>query len=360
MLHDSTAPAHRHDPPAQLARWAVLAVLIALTSLAVGATTSPWLVPPYLAAMAWLLLTPGSQTPAVAPSSPAGRAGEADDEPTTESEPVAVPEAEPTTAEAPAKPKKKARSKAKPKAPPVPEAPPMMATWVQVAPGKFVRVEVPAPAPEEILQPAVRPEAIEGPDASPEVPIESGPERDCSGLADVGSAPMQVDGPARLEHDASGSEDQAPPERMEIGPQLEPISADWTQPEVSAETPATAADEGPTTSPNLSPASESLTSVEPETFGEPDPLDDETSDVGPALSTEQESETGPPPATETPFDEAAFAGQHVAIRDGSARGPIHPRYSSARSIKLRRDPRPKPRRISGRVGATPRVVLHRS
>jgi hypothetical protein len=36
------------------------------------------------------------------------------------------------------------------------------------------------------------------------------------------------------------------------------------------------------------------------------------------------------------------------------------RYGSIRSIRIRRDPRPKVRRGNGRVGPSPRVVLHRA
>jgi hypothetical protein len=246
--------------------------LVGLTSLAVGATTSPWLVPLYLAAMAWLLVAPSSErtvddtakceggqvaSPLVDPEpSPPGEAGFSGAAPSGE---VAKP--------------KSARSRGrKPKAKPKPEAPveKTAATWVQVAPGKFVRVEIPVEATlaEEIDT------------ALPTDSQEVGP------IADV---------PA----------------------DAEPQSTD---PDASSEAPANPPDRR-------------------ETWGET------------TLITEDE------PFHDPVFVDPPEPARLVAV-DESAR-PIQPRVRLARSAWVRPDPRPRLRRGNGRVGAVPRVVLHR-
>ena len=128
---------------------AVLALLMAGTSWAVASWVSAWLVPPYLILMA-LILSPSSARPqgesaeggsdpsTLRPASP----GEGSDGP----EPLAddpasagSPEAgsEQGTSTTPTR-GRRGKGRAR-KAKPLPE--PTEATWVQVAPGKFVRVE---------------------------------------------------------------------------------------------------------------------------------------------------------------------------------------------------------------------------
>ncbi len=131
---------------------AVLALLIAGTSWAVASWVSAWLVLPYLILMA-LILSPSAARPQGEPDE------EASDDPTRQSaqpidgsddpEPASDTPASAEGSEAgseqgtSATPTKGRRGKGRArKAKPLPEVP-TEATWVQVAPGKFVRVEGP-------------------------------------------------------------------------------------------------------------------------------------------------------------------------------------------------------------------------
>lgn len=126
-----------------------LASLIGITSLAVGATTSYFLVPIYLLAMGWLLvgwpLNAGHSLKTRLIERPNSKAEEPS-EPVTVLEPVQIPENTVSDKDPASKSRSKSRargsrSRSKPKV----EAPQprLAATWVQVAPGKFVRVELP-------------------------------------------------------------------------------------------------------------------------------------------------------------------------------------------------------------------------
>lgn len=122
-----------------------LALLVAATGFAVGATTSFWLVPVYLLVMGWLLVgfpsAKASSLPAAAPANDFAAPADTPDV-SSPSEEVSAPAAEPPAKRA-AKPRARGTRAPRTKPKPEPEAPRLMATWVQVAPGKFVRVEVP-------------------------------------------------------------------------------------------------------------------------------------------------------------------------------------------------------------------------
>ena len=144
-----------------------LLVLVTGTCWAVASLLTVWLVPPYLVALGWILFpSPGSiprpgwgkrdralPTESLAFDPARDQAGGIDGEgspsataglPPPGADPELAPDSTATTATATAKPKR-ARSRArkvKPTAEPVDVAP---ATWVEVGPGKFVRVETPSP-----------------------------------------------------------------------------------------------------------------------------------------------------------------------------------------------------------------------
>lgn len=154
----SPAPSpDRPSSPRTRANWAstgLLALLMAGTSWAVASWAHPWLVLPYLMLMAWLLF----------PSTSAGRRlGELDSEGSEASENPrsAWPGGDSDDADSPSdgadssgleddgsesepggssKPARARRGKARARKG-KPQAEPTEATWVQVAPGKFVRVE---------------------------------------------------------------------------------------------------------------------------------------------------------------------------------------------------------------------------
>ncbi len=124
--------------------------LIAATSVAIAVAASPWLVPPYLGLMAWLLAAPGKPAEPEAPdrSNPP-------DCPTETAIPSAIeqaaefePEPSPELPPPPRKPRK-SRGKGRAKAIPAASAEKPQATWVQVEPGKFVRVEIAPGSPVE-------------------------------------------------------------------------------------------------------------------------------------------------------------------------------------------------------------------
>ena len=169
--------------------------MIGTTAAALSWCVSPWLAPPYLLAMGWLLLVPSRRDDdranggcAIAgasdPGSEAGGLAPLPDEledsdaaaGATTSPPASGLETDPTR---PRKGKGRGRGKAKLAT----DRP--AATWIQVAPGKFVRVEAPAadgvPEPHgdgsrEVAPSSVEPtSAVEG--ASPEPSIEAGEAR---------------------------------------------------------------------------------------------------------------------------------------------------------------------------------------
>lgn len=165
--------------------WPVaLAVLMALTSIAMALLVTAWLVPPYLALVAWILFPASTEhsnvhEPAGEPSQPqqasevpcnvvptqAGdtAASEPVLEPSTEAESL-VDEVEST--EPVGLKNKRARARSR-KGKGFVE-PPANVTWIQVGPGKFVRVEPASPMVAHFSQtPAAQPaEDITSPDPS--------------------------------------------------------------------------------------------------------------------------------------------------------------------------------------------------
>ena len=156
-------------PPARVPTWVwsgALVVLMVLTSLAV-ASVSVWLVLPYFALMALILFTPagrGEREMGCAEESEAGSAGGeelADEraeawvedesvgrewgEPAAGTELVVEPaEAAASDSESRAVKTKRGKGRMR-KAKAVAESPGATATWIQIGPGKFVRVENPGP-----------------------------------------------------------------------------------------------------------------------------------------------------------------------------------------------------------------------
>ncbi len=282
-------------PSAVSTRSAVLAILIGLTSLAVGATTSPWLVPPYLGAMGWLLLVPARRPLDGEPSTTENATQQ---HVTSVSFPTAPEPAEDVSPAVEAAPKpKKPRRKAKAKAKDAPAALPTVATFVQVAPGKFVRVEVVVPLD---VPPAEEPTEPTTPDAD-----------------SVAEEPTQ----------------QATPDADPIVIDSEPVVS-IEEASVKTESPPTTAEPEPESSP-LPP----IWGVESRSLPiliEPDPIEDH----------------GP--------DEPPCESRLVATGGPARSGFGRPSHGRSIHFRLRRDPRPKARRGNGRVGASPRVVLHRA
>jgi hypothetical protein len=167
-----------------------LAALMVLTSIALASLVTAWLVPPYLALVAWILFPLGKERsnahqPAAAITTPhqvqeassdvvtaqagATAASEPPMEPSTEAESL-VEEAESTE---PVSLKSK-RGRARSRKGKSSVEPPANATWVQVGPGKFVRVESASPMVAHFSQ---APEAKPAEDTAPTDPpvIEQSP-----------------------------------------------------------------------------------------------------------------------------------------------------------------------------------------
>lgn len=122
----------RLSSSARVGRWAV-GMLIVATSVAAGLTLSWWVVPPYWALMTWLLW-PGREGRARLPERPVDSCDFQDLEVSAD-----LTTNSPTIESTPAP--KARRGRARAKAVVTEVAPPLDVSWVQVAPGKFVRVE---------------------------------------------------------------------------------------------------------------------------------------------------------------------------------------------------------------------------
>lgn len=199
-LSSNPSPSSRLRELAHVRAWVwpfALAVLMVLTSIAVAHLVTAWLVPPYLALVAWILFPSGHQrSDALKPSGQAQTphqvaevssdavraqaddtdAPEPSDEPTTEAESL-VDEAESTEQVALKNKRGRARSRKVKGSVELPTT----ATWVQVGPGKFVRVETASPMVAHFSQVpksdpadgAVSPDfssVEEGPEVYPSVP----------------------------------------------------------------------------------------------------------------------------------------------------------------------------------------------
>ena len=172
-----------------------LLVLVAGTCWAVAALVSVWLVPPYLVALGWILFPTAGSTlrprrvgrdqavptnspvPDPARDQPDGAGG---DDPTSRTAaspaleadaggPGLAPDSSGATTATTAKPKR-ARSRARKAKPTIEAVEVAPATWIEVGPGKFVRVETP---PESVIASAngphlaVAPEPIAVAEADP-------------------------------------------------------------------------------------------------------------------------------------------------------------------------------------------------
>lgn len=452
--------------PAPTLRSAALVALIALTSLAVGATTSPWLVPPYLVAMGWLLLTPAPSRPVEgeAPSTESPSSLAESSHPGPEEAPATLgpgveAEAVPSPAEPPRPRKSRARGKGKAKAKAATPAERPPATWVQIAPGKFVRVEQPPTAPvgeegEPVAEPATTDiEAATSLVPELSAPVDPGLPRETESLQHPETA-TPPDPEISAEVDSVGEqecEDATSPERAYLSdsehgvntevdcPIVPPLSADRETTLVPLEqvagTEIVSGDAGDDQgeifeievdpqeafcawSPGMaandqderSPSADPLAGIDEARPGEFIPVTgmaeiaiEPSRDVPPMEEAEPFSD---PDVAEIPADEPAIeehrdgeserdpsgmaadgedtiddrdeppcetgASQVSTIADPPrAESPVPnpsrpilagPRIASGalRSIRLRRDPRPAARRGTGRVGASPRVILGRS
>lgn len=182
-LSSNPLPSSQQRRLAHARAWAwpmALAALMVLTSIALASLVTAWLVPPYLVLVAWILFPLGKERsnarePAAAISTPhqvkeassnvvAAQAGdtavfEPPPEPSTEAESL-VEEAESTE---PVSLKSK-RGRARSRKGKGSVEPPANATWVQVGPGKFVRVESASPMVAHFSQ---APEAKPAEDTAP-------------------------------------------------------------------------------------------------------------------------------------------------------------------------------------------------
>jgi hypothetical protein len=213
-LSQTSNPLPAADPPAQSrARalvWAVvLVVLVVATSLAVASSVSAWLVPPYLAVMAWLLLPygnrrdpahalpEGAKSPGTSGEEDVAFGEEARGDDGVEFAPAEPPEDPTATPESAALKTKHGRGRGrKPKV--VVSAPSTASTWVRVGPGKFVRIEGPsAPVAEFSPTSEVEPAFVPAPsvrEAGEERP-EGLPPEDATEAVTAAEAPSGVSPP---------------------------------------------------------------------------------------------------------------------------------------------------------------------
>lgn len=365
---DATRPAM---PIAPGLRSVSLAFLVGVTSLAVGATTSYWLVPLYLLTMGWLLLGPSA---GAASGSPVDRpvegsisrpdlepAGASRSGPETISE--SPQDAPGSRIDEPAKPRGKARSRggrgrAKAQAE-SPTTPPTIATWVQVAPGKFVRVEVPTTSTTEFGESQVAPGDVEPekPSVPPAVVESDGPT--VHGLADetegiVGEAELAATATAEAAGPSDPGPDDVSTEEPSSGSQ-QPSSSELVDdiectPHDSAAGRPGIDDYGPKEAVTFDRGVCGFVASQEMAPG----LADEIPHAPPnGPASEAGDELGVPLDDEPPPMVATNVARH---------GPPIRRVDSGvlRSARLRRDPRPRPRRANGRVGATPRVICKRA
>ncbi|MFO0959518.1 MAG: hypothetical protein U0800_19140 [Isosphaeraceae bacterium] len=198
-------------------------VLVLATAAVAGWAVSWWIVPPYVALMAWLLLpaderdkSAGSATVPPAPTIEVGPTSAAVPAPIDEPSPVAATPTRPAKARKP-----RARSKAKDKEPTPSVVVPVSVNWVQVAPGKFIRVESPTAPPVEEANPAEidggsPPSPIGGQDRPPDPPPDDGLDPGEAGFDppmrpdDENEAGIEVRGKITLIYEAPDRDDPGP------------------------------------------------------------------------------------------------------------------------------------------------------
>ncbi len=298
LTSGTTAPAADGEKPVDRSRFTKVAPwlvrgLVFGTSVAV-ASYSWWLIPPYLAVMAFLLLEPaGRRVNATNPAEPvtnktadANRAGESSDlvDETSLDPGKAVAEASAAGSTA-VKTRRASKARTK-KIRQVPELTP--ASWIQVAPGKFVRVEpgTEIPRDESAPEPTTG-EAVEESLAAPLAaePIESAPE------------PLLADEEPEAAEDAYASEAVSNEAASEMG---DTLADHLPQPHVTdfeSDQPLTSDDDLPPDAVDPSPTA--------------DTLNETASDIEAAL----ESPVVEPESDETPADEAATDGDEPLEAD---------------------------------------------
>ena len=355
----ATEPGRAFRPSPSL-RTIALTSLVVLTSVAVGATTSIWFVPPYLLAMGWLLHAPESppvgpslELPPTLPQSP----GSASEPAPSSSDRPDAPAAE----TAPPKPRKRRPRNAAKAEPPQPTVR-VEATWVQVTPGKFVRVERPI---------------AESDDAMPStMPAESGDTDIADMRPEVGTIAAEVADTRSSENDSSD------PPTHEIENREREDGRESLIPDLETIVPVLS---DPQQEDDLRQFSPSDVDHRQGSFREPirgltipmdpaPPTDSEAASI-PCMESGDDFDEESPHAEWLDMDEGpAGLDRHQAEEDGPfdhhatlsaspARhgfGPRHVPIAASRSFRVRRDPRPASRRGTGRVGASPRVSLGRS
>lgn len=308
----------------------ILALVLATAAVA-GWAVSWWIVPPYVALMAWLLLPaenrdrPESSSAAgpvpPAPTIPVGSL------PAVEPESVAEASTSPPTRPARAR-KPRTRSKPKDKEPPPVAPEPMLVNWVQVAPGKFVRVESP---PASTIEGPAAPEDDEG--RPPDPPPDDG--------IDLGDEPVGFDPPMRPDE----VEPEGPIPNEAPDPD-DPGQGDYSEPDPDSGpgSPEGPQDEHPGYAESREPGGEDAAITPTEPVGvsqaEPGPAVEETPPEGPSTRPSDEktevagiapdasakpSERAParPVApTASPLRVDGWPGRLLDDRAGRTRGPI--------------------------------------
>lgn len=223
--HVPDASLPRSQPSGHTAVACLLGLLLGVTATALGVLVSWWLVLPYLLIMVWLLLPAGQvaawtralATPqngasvAAAPREPVAAPAPAEPAPSWDVSPPTAAVATETVVAKPRRRRASRRSRV-----PVEVAEPVAATWVQVGPGRFVRVEVSEPPASESSETseAVASEPVSSPEGlsneSP-APDETSPEMVTDAIADLDSEPAGPDAeeaaPAEIFHDVEESFD---------------------------------------------------------------------------------------------------------------------------------------------------------
>lgn len=391
---------------------AALILMVPATSLALT-SVSAWLVPPYLGLLAWLVLVPALGRPrsparSESPEEPSGdpanseAAGDAsaDPEPETAEELSAVNAPSESDGAVATKPKRsRARTKAKAKATVPPE--PLSVSWVQVGPGKFVRVEgaaqpvasppeppeaegsrdaatAPSEGPAEDL-PAVVVEVSEPQDETTSMGMATGPSEDAPDDGEVPTPPgpeaqapsswPDGDMPARVEGDVGRIDPSEPESPAEDGPrppaQDEASAGPWgeeTPPMPSQTPPANGVVTEDVPAPAEAPeVEEAATEVEEghhdehlaETvaIGGEGPSHTEEADA-PELPQCDAAPTEPEPSRDFEFlDVSAVATQALDAGESSPRversSPRHPVRLPVRSLRAQPARSRRPRRPAG-------------
>jgi hypothetical protein len=308
--------------------------LVLGTSAAVAAVAW-WLVPPYLALMAFLLLEPaGRRVSATNPAGPrsasSGASALADTSDPAESAGSGDSSASDATTPAP-KARRGGKGRGSRRAKPAIE--PVPAAWVQVAPGKFVRVEPGSPSGESGPY-APMPPGTPTPSPSPAT-AEAVPGPDAPDRPTAGPGPHDAPTEAALEHphlETTPAEGLAPERPRDFDPDVEGLSL---VDDARAESSAFGRDVMP--DPGLRP---SLGAPSVEAAG-PDPVRDPeasaTDDLDLAAGTQPEAaaeapvvardqdvaaDVEPPAVDESPVEPIDVADESADRPGDPSRGPL--------------------------------------